>query len=53
MITRRPGMTSAVEGASNKPLKRPAARIRSLAAAHWQRWPAIHGRTDDDQTCLS
>ena len=31
-------MTSAVEGASNKPLERPAARIRSLAAAHWQRW---------------
>lgn len=37
MITRGPGMTSAVEGASNKPLERPAARIRSLAAAHWRR----------------
>ena len=38
MIARRPGITSAVEEASNKPLERPAARIRSLAAAHWRRW---------------
>jgi len=44
-------MTSAVEGASNKPLERTAARIRSLAAAHWRRYaheveasPRIAGR---------
>ena len=38
-------MTSAVEGASNKPLERPAARIRSLAAAHWRRSP--HGQMEE------
>ena len=35
-------MTWAVDEASNKPLERPAARIRSLAAAHWQRWADKH-----------
>jgi hypothetical protein len=30
-------MTFEVERTSNKPLERPVARIRSLAAAHWQR----------------
>ena len=31
-------MSVHLDGASNKPLERPAARIRSLAAAHWRRW---------------
>jgi hypothetical protein len=30
-------MSADVHSAANKPLERPAARIRSLAAAHWQR----------------
>jgi hypothetical protein len=40
-------MSVHLDGASNKPLERPAARIRSLAAAYWRRSPHEKAITAD------